>query len=157
MVNTIISKRGHDFHLQYIAKNARGRVQTHRANLSVVPIPQWWYRLLKKMGREKELKYEYVDYDNCSDDLLYDTHYSDAMEYIQSKLNKTQINIIQAKICGFTDEEIAESLNVSRQYITAEKTRMMEKLRRVLKEMRDEERGTMMPVGNIADGGGGCL
>ncbi|HPT70843.1 MAG TPA: hypothetical protein PLE74_01015 [Candidatus Cloacimonadota bacterium] len=127
----------HRNYIQYIAKCIRGRVQTHRANLSVVPVPQWWYRMLKKLNREEELKYKFIDYQNFNEspELVTEYMYSDIAEIIESKLNKVELHVLHGKVCGFTDSEIGAEIKVSQQYIHQVKTELMEKLRRILRDI----------------------
>ena len=123
----------HTQYIQYIAKCIRGKVQTHRASLSVVPVPQWWYRLLKSLNREEELKYQYIDYQNT--EMLKEYMYSDIVEIIESKLNRVELHVLHAKMCGFTEEEIGSELGYTRQYIQQIKDQLMEKLRKILREL----------------------
>lgn len=125
----------HQEYVKYLSKCMRGVVQTWRANLSVVPIPQGQYRLLRKLGREKELTHEYIRDYHESPELITVVYCNDVFEFVESRLtSETKKTIFRLRVIGATEEEMAEYLKVSRQYVQRMKVAMMEDVRAIIKK-----------------------
>jgi hypothetical protein len=125
----------HKEYTKYLAKCMRGRVQSWRANLSVVRIPQTLYRFMKQVGREGELVHNYIHDYVDSPELITTAYHNDVFDLVEAQFTGTKTKIFRMKMVGFTDQEMADELGVSRQYVQLKKTELLEEIRIILKRM----------------------
>lgn len=129
-----LRRLGHDNYVKYLAKCMKGRVYTFRCHMGVVSVPETFFRELKKLGREKELQFEFVDYDNI--DERYDDYIeiinNDILELVEKELTIEEATIMRGRMCGFTDEEIALEIGKPRSSVQAIRVMMNEKILKLL-------------------------
>lgn len=125
---------GHDNYVKYLAKCMKGRVYTFRCHMGVVSVPETFFRELKKLGREKELQFEFVDYDNVDEryDDCIEIINNDILHMIEQSLTPEEATIMRGRLCGFTDEEIAVEMGKPRSSIQAIRVMMNEKILKLL-------------------------
>ena len=126
---------GHDNYVKYLAKCMKGRVYTFRCHQGVVSVPETYFRELKKLGREKELQFEFVDYDEIGeryDDFTEMNQVTDIIDLIEKELTEDEKTIMRARLCGYTDEEIALEMGRPRSSVQAIRVMLNEKILKLM-------------------------
>lgn len=108
----------------YVAKRVKCETLSCLSEHSVVK-KRTLFRKLKK-GEIVESIFEILESDRVVDDCQYDT---DKRDFIEVMFNKEEIKILQYRLDGYTNEEIAKIVNVSESYVQ----NRVQEIQRVLK------------------------